>query len=146
MKKVFFWFVGFAILIQFIRPDFTNPKVNNSLSLNADTKVMHVLKTSCYDCHSDETRYPWYHNLAPVSWVMSSNIKNGRKALDFSNWTKIDPSMKLKRLKRAKQLVNNGLMPKGEYLLIHDKAVLNKEKKEILEQFFDAQIDKLQNS
>ncbi len=146
LKKVLYWLVGIAIVIQFIRPDFKNPKVDEKVALNTDKKVMNVLKTSCYDCHSNETKYPWYHNVAPVSWVMSGNIDGGRKALDFSNWANIDAKVKLERLKRAKQLVNNELMPKSEYLLMHKKAVLDKEKKEILEQFFDSQIKKLYNS
>ena len=146
MKKAFLWVFGIAIAIQFIRPDFKNPKVDEAVALNADTKVMGILKTSCYDCHSNETKYPWYHNVAPVSWIMSSNINNGRKALDFSNWANIDAKVKLERLKRAKQLVNNELMPKSEYLLMHKDADLDKEKKETLEQFFDLQIKKLYKS
>jgi len=146
MKKVLLWVVGIAVVIQFIRPDFKNPRVNPKLALSGDKEVMHILKNSCYDCHSNETKYPWYHNVAPVSWMMSSNIEGGRKALDFSNWASIDKQVKLKRLKRAKQLVNNEMMPKSEYLLIHDKAVLDTKKKETLEKFFDKEIKKLQKS
>ncbi|MBU0632054.1 heme-binding domain-containing protein [bacterium] len=143
IKKIFFWVLGIAVLIQFIRPDFKNPKVDETLALHADAKVMGILKTSCYDCHSNETKYPWYHNLAPVSWVMSSHINDGRKALDFSNWANIDAEVKLKRLKRAKQLVNNELMPKSEYLLMHKDAGLDKDAKETLDAFFDLQMKEL---
>lgn len=140
MKKILYWVFGIAIAIQFIRPDFKNPKVDETVALHADTKVMGILKGACYDCHSNETKYPWYHNIAPVSWVMADHIDSGRKAIDFSNWASLDAEVKLKRLKRAKQLVNNGLMPKGGYSLMHKEANLDKEKKEILEQFFDSQI------
>jgi hypothetical protein len=143
MKKIAYWVVGIAIAIQFIRPDFNNPKIDESVALNADSHVMSVLKTSCYDCHSSETKYPWYHNVAPMSWLMSNNIANGRKALDFSNWANIDAKVKLERLERAKQLVNIELMPKGEYLLMHKNAVLNREQKKVLESFFDAEIQNL---
>lgn len=142
MKKVLFWIVGIVIVMQFIRPDFKNPKVDDTLAFNTDKEVMSVLKTSCYDCHSNETKYPWYHNVAPLSWVMSGNITSGRQALNFSNWENIDTQVKLKRLKRAKQLVNNDMMPKSEYLLMHENAVLDKGKKEILKQLFDAEIKK----
>jgi hypothetical protein len=141
MKKIVYWVVGIAIAIQFFRPDFKNPKIDEAVALNSDSKVMSILKNSCYDCHSNETKYPWYHNVAPMSWVMSANINGGREALDFSNWANIDPKVKLERLTRAKQLVNNEMIPKSEYLLIHKKAVLNTEEKKILEQFFDAQIE-----
>jgi len=140
MKKIAYWLVGIAIAIQFIRPDFQNPKVDEAVALNTDPKVMSLLKTSCYDCHSSETKYPWYHNIAPMSWVMSNNINGGRASLDFSNWTNIDPKVKFERLTRAKQLVNNEMMPKSEYLMMHKNAVLNTEEKKILEAFFDAQI------
>lgn len=133
--------VGIAIAMQFIRPDFQNPKIDEAVALNTDPKVMSLLKTSCYDCHSSETKYPWYHNIAPMSWVMSNNINGGRAALDFSNWANIDPKVKFERLTRAKQLVSNEMMPKSEYLLLHKNAVLNTEEKKILEAFFDSQID-----
>lgn len=146
MKKIVYWVLGIAIVMQFIRPDFKNPAVDEKVALNTDPHVMSVLKTSCYDCHSDETKYPWYHHIAPVSWVISDNISSGRKALDFSNWANIDPKIKLKRLERAKELVNNELMPKSEYLLMHENAVLNNAAKQTLEKFFDAQIKELEGS
>ena len=146
MKKIVFVVVGFVVAIQFIRPDFHNPAVDEKVALNTDAHVMGVLKNSCYDCHSNETKYPWYHNVAPVSWVMSNNIQSGRKALDFSNWANIDPAIKLQRLERAKQVINNAMMPKSEYLLMHKNAVLNLKEKQILEHFFDEEIQKIQRS
>lgn len=143
MKKILYWVVGILGIMQLIRPDFNNPKVDPSVALQSDPKVMSILKTSCYDCHSSETKYPWYHNVAPVSWVMANNISEGRKALDFSNWEKIDPSVKLERLKRAKQLVNNALMPKGEYLMMHKNALLNPDEKKILNDFFEVELQKV---
>jgi Haem-binding domain len=143
MKIVVYFVIGIAIAIQFIRADFKNPAVDGKVALNTDQKVMSVLKTSCYDCHSSETKYPWYHNVAPVSWIMSDNIARGRKALDFSNWATIDAKVKLERLVRAKQVVNNEMMPKHEYLLMHENAVLNNEEKQTLEEFFDLQIKEL---
>lgn len=143
MKLVMYFVIGIAIVIQFIRPEFKNPPVDEKVALNADPHVMSVLKTSCYDCHSGETQYPWYQNVAPVSWVMSDHIVRGRKALDFSNWAQIDPKVKLERLERAKRMVNNDMMPKHEYLWMHKNAVLNTEQKEMLEKFFDSQIKEL---
>lgn len=146
MKKAVFWAIGIVVVMQFIRPDFTNPQVDEKAALNTDTQVMSVLKHSCYDCHSSETEYPWYHNIAPVSWVMSDNISRGRHALDFSNWANIDAKTKITRMERAKQLVNNEMMPKSEYLWMHKNAVLNPEEKQMLERFFDAQIKELGSS
>jgi len=146
MKKVVYWVVGVAVVIQLIRPDFRNPAVDEKVALNTDPKVMSVLKNSCYDCHSAETKYPWYHHIAPVSWIMSDHIERGRKALDFSNWGNIDPAVKLLRMERAEQLVNNEMMPKHEYLWMHKDAALNAEEKQTLSRFFDAQIKELDDS
>ncbi len=143
MKKTLFWIVGIVMVMQLIRPDFSNPKVDETLAFKSDEHVMSVLKTSCYDCHSNETQYPWYHNVAPLSWIMSDNIKSGRQALNFSNWESMETQLKLKRLKRAKQLIDNNRMPKSEYLMMHKNAVLDKEKKETLQHLFNTQIEKL---
>ncbi len=140
MKKILYALLGIVILIQFIRPDFHNRAIDPAVALNADPSVMQVLNKSCYDCHSQETRYPWYTAIAPVSWIMANHIDQGRKALDFSNWANIPPETKIERLTRAKQMINNHLMPKGQYVLVHKNAVLTPEEKRILEEFFDAEI------
>jgi hypothetical protein len=140
MKKILYATLGIAILIQLIRPDFHNSAINPAIALSADPSVMGVLKKSCYDCHSQETRYPWYSSIAPVSWIMAGHIDQGRKALDFSNWANIPPETKIERLTRAKQMINNHLMPKGQYLLVHKNAALTSQEKRILGEFFDAEI------
>lgn len=144
--KLLMWFVGFFILIQLIRPDFHNPKVDANATLKTSPEVMTVLKGACYDCHSNETVYPWYHNLAPVSWIMADHINDGRKALNFSEWANIDPSIKLQRLKRAKHLVLINQMPDNEYQLMHDTANLTEGQKTLINNFFDAQIKLLEDS
>ena len=145
-KKTFLWIFAIAVIIQFIRPDFKNPKVDETVALQADHKVMGVLKNACYDCHSNETKYPWYKNVAPVSWFMSDHINSGRKALDFSNWANIDTDTRLTRLKRAKHLIKVGLMPLGSYTWMHKEAILDEKQKETLEEFFDKEIQALQKS
>lgn len=146
MKKLVFGILGIFILMQFIRPNFTNPNTNDALALHADDKVMGILKNSCYDCHSNETKYPWYYQTAPASWFIAEHVNEGRKALNFSQWSTIDSSTKMIRLKRAKQLITNGLMPIRSYALMHENTKLDSEQKEILEQFFDEQLQQLQKS
>jgi len=104
MKKALFGLLAIAIVIQFIRPNFHNPKVDERIALQADEKVMVVLKKACFDCHSNETTYPWYHNVAPVSWFMADHIDEGRKALNFSTWANINADIRIKRIERAKHL------------------------------------------
>lgn len=143
MKKIFFWIVGIALAIQFIRPDFTSASVDRTVTLQADIKTMNLIKNSCYDCHSNETNYPWYHNVAPISWVMADHINRGRKTLNFSEWDNIDPKIKLERLKRAKETINNHLMPKSEYVMLHEDALLAPHEQQWLGKFFDSEIQKL---
>ncbi|MDD2383424.1 MAG: heme-binding domain-containing protein [Sulfurospirillaceae bacterium] len=143
MKKIVFGLLGIFVLMQFIRPDFTNRAVDEKMALHADEKVMSVLKKACYDCHSDETKYPWTQNIAPASWVIADHVKEGRIALNFSQWETIDTKLKTTRLKRAQQLVSNGLMPIPSYTMIHKEAKLNQDEKELLGNFFNTQLAKL---
>ena len=143
MKKIFFGLLGILVAIQFIRPNFNNPNIDEKMTLHADEKVMTVLKKACYDCHSNETNYLLAHNVAPASWVIANHVKEGRVALNFSQWENIDSTTKTTRIKRAKQLVSNGLMPIASYTMFHKEAKLDPSEKEILEQFFDKQLEKL---
>jgi hypothetical protein len=137
MKKIFLIFLLILIAIQFIRPEKTNPPVDEKTTLKAPENVMKILKRSCYDCHSNETVWPWYSNIAPLSWSIISHVNDGRKALNFSNWTKIDPKIKEKRIKRAIKTTANGMMPLSTYLWLHEDAKLSKEDKEVLRRWFE---------
>jgi len=145
-KKLLLVVAGIAVAIQFIRPDFHNPKVDDAVALHADKAVTAILQKACYDCHSDETKYPWYSNVAPVSWFMANHINSGRKALDFSQWENIDPSVRIARLERGEHLLDIKLMPLGSYTLMHDGANLTEQQRATLAQFFAEQIKALKVS
>lgn len=138
-----YWAVGGIMAMQLIRPDFQNAQVDESVALKADAKVMGILRQSCFDCHSQEAKFPWYSNIAPISWVMSDHIEQGRKALDFSNWENMEPTIKSERLERAQQVIENQRMPKQEYTMIHENAVLLPQDKEILKEFFRSELEKI---
>ncbi len=142
-KKMLLWVLGIAVAIQFIRPDFHNHAVDASVALRADAEVTEVLVKACYDCHSDSTSYPWYSNIAPLSWVMANHINRGRMALNFSEWEKIDPKVRLERLERAGHLLHIGRMPVGSYVLMHERADLTEAQKDILRKFFSEQMEVL---
>ena len=142
MKKILIIIIVLFALIQLIRPDRTNPPVDESITLHAPDKVAAILKRSCYDCHSNETVWPWYSNIAPLSWSIVAHVNDGRKALNFSKWAKIDPKTKAKRLKRAIKTTANGMMPLSTYLWIHKDAKLSKEDKEILKTWFEEELEK----
>ncbi len=142
VKKIILWTIIVLIAIQFIRPKRTNPPVNQSIALHAPQDIQTILKKSCYDCHSNETKWPWYSNIAPISWSVISHVNNGRKALNFSNWTKIPNEIKTKRLKRAIKTTKNGMMPLSTYLWIHKNAILTKEEKKQIETWCENELEK----
>jgi hypothetical protein len=120
------------IAIQFIPTNKINPPIDDNIKLNISAEIMDILKRSCYDCHSNETKWPTYSSIAPMSWNIIGHVNDGRKALNFSQWKKIDPKVKIKRLERTIKTVNNGMMPLSSYLLLHDEAILSDEDKKIL--------------
>ncbi len=143
LKKFIFAVVLILVLIQFIPLDKTNPKVDEKIALHADKKVMKILKRSCYDCHSNETKWSIYSDIAPLSFEVLNHVNVGRKAINFSEYKKIDKEIKIKRLKRAIQTVNNGMMPLSSYTMFHDEAVLTKEDKKILVDWCESQLKSL---
>jgi hypothetical protein len=136
----------FVILfaIQFISVDKTNPPVDENLTLQAPQEVMSLLKQSCYDCHSYETRWPSYASVAPISFVVASHVKDARKAMNFSTWNKMDKKVKEERLKRAIKTVNNGLMALPSYVSAHEEAKLNRDDKMTLAAWFNQELETLQ--
>lgn len=86
-----------------------------------------ILKTSCYDCHSNETRYPWYSRLAPASWLLARDIKEGREHLNFSEWESYNKRNKIGKIEAVREEVTSGEMPLFNYTIIHRKARLTKE-------------------
>jgi len=128
------------ILIQFIPLEKTNPKVDETIALNSDIEVMKILKRSCYDCHSYETKWSIYSDIAPLSFSVSSHVSKGRKTLNYSEWDKIDIETKITRLKRAIKTVKNGTMPLSSYLMLHEEAKLSQDDKKILVEWFEKEL------
>lgn len=144
-KKTAIFTVIVLILIQFIHVDKTNPKVDDQLEVKAPEDVMNILKKSCYDCHSYETKWPSYSNIAPISFVVASHVKDARRAMNFSTWKVIDSKIKEERLKRAIQTVNNGMMALPSYIYAHKNAKLDNDEKKILSAWFKEELSALKN-
>ncbi len=140
MKKYIIALTVLLISIQFIPIDKINPPIDESTNLKASKEVLEILKRSCYDCHSNETTWPTYSSIAPISWQVAANVKNGRKALNFSNYSNIDKEIKTKRLERAIKTINNGLMPPPDYILLHKEAILSDEDKKIIVDWFKKEL------
>ncbi|MEO6333867.1 MAG: heme-binding domain-containing protein [Pyrinomonadaceae bacterium] len=116
------------IVVQFIRPNFSNPPVVEAQTLYASTEVpnevQQVLTRSCSDCHSNETRYPWYSKISPFSWFLANHIDDGRRELNFSVWNTYSPKKKVRKLEELCEQVEQRVMPLQSYLWIHGEAVM----------------------
>ena len=122
MKKVLLIAVAIVILIQLVPVDRENPPV--TAPLDGPAEIVTVLKESCYDCHSNETTWPWYAYVAPVSWLVASDVSEGREHLNFSEWAGLDRNRQLKLADEVLEEVNEGEMPLEIYLVNHDEAKL----------------------
>jgi len=109
--------------IQFIPVDRTNPPVETEFVAGPEAAA--VLRRCCYDCHSNETVWPWYSRVAPVSWFVSDHINEGRLELNFSTWNRYADADRLKKLTKVRKQVEKGKMPLKSYLLIHRHAQLS---------------------
>jgi hypothetical protein len=94
--------------------------------------VLSILKTSCYDCHSNETNWPWYSYVAPVSFLVSGDVEKGRKRVNFSEWDKYDEKKKAKKLNGIIEVIEEGEMPLSNYIITHPEAKMDPEKIRVL--------------
>lgn len=121
-------FVAF-IGIQFIRPNRTNPPIVQAETLEANVNVPEnvqgILKRSCNDCHSNQTDFPWYSNVAPFSWGVVDHINEGRDELNFSKWGTYEANRKQRKIKEICEEVESRNMPHYQYLWIHWDAKLS---------------------
>ena len=118
------------VLMHVFQIDKENPPVDPSIYLitvmEPPLEVANILKASCYDCHSHETEYPWYTNIAPFSWWIGHHIEEGREHLNFSEWANYEEKKALHKLEEMYEEVEEGEMPLESYLWIHSEAKLSK--------------------
>ena len=133
--------------IQFIRPARTNPPIDESRTVEARTRitpeVAGILDRSCNDCHSSRTRWPWYTNVAPVSWYVVDHINAGRRDLNFSDWAQYSADDQQGFLKKMCREVKSGQMPLSSYLRLHSEAKLSDEDVRTLCDWASAETERL---
>lgn len=117
--------------IQFIPygHDHENPPIVHEPAWDSQ-QTRDLAKLACYDCHSNETLWPWYANVAPASWLVAYDVHGGRKHLNFSDWRQ--GQRKGEDAKELREVISEGEMPPLQYLLIHPEARLNGEQKQQL--------------
>jgi len=118
------------IAIQFVPVNRTNPPVQGDLGASAE--VVSVLRRACYDCHSNETVWPWYSRVAPVSWVIARDVHEGRAALNFSSWNRLSTKKQAEAIHESWKEVAEGEMPTWLYLALHPEARLSSADQSVL--------------
>ena len=117
------------VLVQSMGPGRTNPAIDEGKRLEATTgvppEVQSMLRRACYDCHSDETRWPWYSRVAPISWLVVGDVNEARAELNFSRWSEYHRYDRADLLDEACELARNGEMPLPPYVWLHRQAKLS---------------------
>jgi len=142
MKK--YLFILFLVLLSvFIIIQFFHPTKNISTDISIykndistiyiiPDSIHQILKTSCYDCHSNNTQYPWYNNIQPIAWWLNHHVKEGKRALNFSEFVSYSIRKKYKKLDGLIKEIQSDKMPLSSYTLIHRYAILTTDQKEKL--------------
>jgi hypothetical protein len=140
MRKTVKWILvpGVVILLgmQFFNPKLTNPAVppgGDLMTANPPpAEVGTLLHNACYDCHSYETKWPWYSHVAPASWFLASHIYEAREAMNFSDWPHDDPALERGALKHIGREVETGRMPLRSYTWMHPASRLTPAQRKVL--------------
>lgn len=140
-KQIAFWILVSFAIIQFIPTDKVNKPVDHKLNFvdakKTPEKISVLLKSACYDCHSDETLYPKYAYIAPISWSVKSHVNEGREHLNFSIWETYNKDLKESMLNKSIQTVQNKTMPMPGYIVYHKEAKLSEAERALLIQYFE---------
>ncbi|HEX3889855.1 MAG TPA: heme-binding domain-containing protein [Verrucomicrobiae bacterium] len=152
MKKKLKWIFGALVvafaLLQFTSPSRTNPPVKNDfiVAVNPPPQMAAMLRAACYDCHSGETKWPWYSRVAPMSWQIAKDVNDGRENLNLSDWPANDPKRAAKKLEDMSEQISYGEMPLKKYTLIHADARLTESQRKELTDWLDAEAATLKRS
>ena len=143
MKKVFLsvlalLFVAF-VGIQFKTVNRDNPESPADAEYSGPPDVEAILRESCYDCHSNETKWPLYSWVAPMSWLVAKDVEKGRRELNFSEWNDLSMGRQFAKEKQIWDEVNSGEMPLQFYVLLHPSARLTAEDKAVLRDWFSGE-------
>jgi len=142
-KQVAFWSIGTLLLLQAIQINIPEvPKeIDTTKEINTPQPIASMLKVSCYDCHSYETKMPWYGHIAPVSWEVKTHIKDGRDVLNFQEWGNYDEEKRQKIYKSIVKTINLR-MPIPMYISMHEETDLTSAQRKQIKTWAKAQVKK----
>lgn len=146
-KKIGLGLLAILVILQFVRPTknegmaLTENDILHFDSVPAD--VQKILETSCYDCHSNHTTYPWYTNIQPVGLWMQWHVNEGKEELNFSEFNTYKPKRQKHKFEEISEVIEEGEMPLWSYTLIHTETKLSAEQKTILTNWAKQSFDKM---
>ena len=141
---------GILIVAQFFQPDrnLQEQATENDimLSMEVPAQVAALLKNACYDCHSNQTRYPWYSKISPVSWYLHKHVVEGKEALNFSEFGQLGKRKMIGSFSSICEVLEAGNMPLASYTLIHRDANLEQEERDAICDWAESETGQLMNS
>jgi len=126
------------VAAQFVAVTRTNPSAQGSLV--APSQIQDILKHACYDCHSNETRWPWYSRVAPVSWLIVRDVNLGRKEINFSEWGSYYPVTRRRKLEWMGRVLQEEKMAPWSYRLMHPGARLTEANRDALQRWIGSEL------
>jgi len=145
MKKILIIILVAFVIIQFFPIDKTNPPVDKGMDFisikNIQPEIANTIRTSCYDCHSNETQYPWYSSIAPASWWLKNHINEGRSHLNFSIFATYEPKRQVHKMEECVEMLEKHEMPLESYYLGHQDAKLTDAQRQDLIKYFKKEIE-----
>lgn len=136
IKKILLAIVIVLVAIQFIQPARNVSgqilPIDITKTYNLPANVETIFKNTCYDCHSNNTHYPWYMNIQPMGWLMAHHIKEGKEKLNFSEFGSYSPRKQRSKLREIESTIHDESMPLSSYTLMHKNARLTKDDRVIL--------------
>lgn len=147
IKKILLILLTALVIIQFIHPKKNKAEgpqpdyIGNSFTISGDVKS--ILAKACNDCHTNNTKYPWYTNIQPVHWFLNNHIKNGKRKFNLDEYTSRSLRYQYNKMEDVIEQIKEGGMPLNQYLWIHKTARLTQPEKDILISWANSIMDTL---
>jgi hypothetical protein len=141
-KKIVIGLVSTLTIIQFFQPP-ENKQPNTAMTVSMSENIKHILSRSCFDCHSNNTKYPWYFSIQPTGWILARHIQKGKANLNFDAFTSYSDRRQLNKLRSIKTSIKEGSMPLPSYLLFHQDAQLSAAEKRLITQWAELLTDSI---
>jgi hypothetical protein len=149
LKRIVIVIAALVVILQFIRPPRNNAEAKSvndiTMKYSVPQDVRDILHTSCFDCHSNTTRYPWYAEIQPVGWFLNNDIQDAKRDLNFSEFAAYPARRQIAKFNGIVDQINEDEMPLPIYLTMHHDAKLTQAKKDRLIAWANAMIDTIKS-